>query len=373
MANIKGTNIASLIAPFTTDDAYPTHDSLYGKGGYKSVNTIIERNNIPVQRLTDGCVCYVVDEEQEYRWNAEDAEWVKVLAGLSDEDAAKLAKFNIYDNKLNIDEGELKVEDTIITNTDVFYPDNLGGYNSLIDLDNKVKDLERYKFPNVTLFGEPTINNGQISGFSVNNYAQFPFLVDFRNQAFEINMCFTTGPQARQQENIFDSIDGLAFAVRERSFVIAMSSDGVSWNMGEHVGDILVTPNTTYYVKFSWNRLVYSLQVSTDGSTYTEDIRVTDTRSLFAKQIIIGKSTDNLHIFGGSINLNYCSLSIRGQQVWQGMDDVGLATRLATDLSNIDEAGINKIQEIAAEGGLVMEFFFESGNTAKYKFTATQL
>ena len=33
------------------------------------------------------------------------------------------------------------------------------------------------------------------------------------------------------------------------------------------------------------------------------------------------------------------------------MDDVGLATRLATDMSNLDEAGVNKIKEIASEGG----------------------
>lgn len=213
-------------------------------------------------------------------------------------------------------------------------------------LKEKVDEIELSKFPNVTIFGLPTIQQGHISDFSVENYLQFPFLVDFHNQAFEIRMCFTTGDNIQTQENIFDSIDGLAFAVRGGHFVVAMSSDGQSWNMGEHIGVTNVLPNTTYYVKFSWNKLQYKLSVSIDNQTYTDDFSYTDTRSLFAKQIVIGKSTDNRYIFGGSINLNHCSLSIMGQEVWQGMDDAGLATRMATNMNNIDEEGVNFINNL---------------------------
>lgn len=241
-------------------------------------------------------------------------------------------------NTITINNTSLKGE----INLELATSDELQTTNERID------ELELYKFPNVTLFGEPNIQNGQLSNFSSLNYAQFPFLVDFHQQAFEINMCFTTGNQVATQENIFDSIDGLAFAVRGGHFVVAMSSDGQTWNMGEHIGTINVNTNTTYYVKFSWNKLQYKLDVSTDRTNYTNDFTVTDTRSLYAKQIVIGKSTDNRYIFSGSINLNYCSLSIMGQQVWQGMDDVGIATRLATDLSNIDEAGVNKIKDIVS-------------------------
>lgn len=518
MSNIKGTNIASLIAPFTTDDAYPTHDAKYGKGGYKTVNTIIERNDIPVQRLSDGCICYVKDEDQEYRWDAEESTWNKVLAGLSEEDKEKLGMLTVQkgspnnlsvngelsangdikwskdgemssitdlsdnlDNKIDKDgvktingesilgTGDITIsvdtqdyntlenkpsingttltgdisgetlgipeklsENCQYTNQDVkivnengdktivtinkatagtggtagvmtsnqatqletlsetfnISPDSVSSdkkisapdfssdkVDSLNDLSDKVDSLQLFKFPNVTIFGTPTINNGQISDFSQTDYMQFPFLVDFHNQAFEIKMCFTTGPQVTNQENIFDSIDGLAFAVRNSKFVIAMSSDGQTWNMGEHVGTFNVQPNTTYYVNFSWNRLVYTLKVSVDGQTYSDDIRVVDSRSLFAKQIIIGKSTDNLHIFSGSINLNNCSLSIMGQEIWQGMDDAGLATRLATDLSNIDEAGMKKIQEIAVDPfeTMVMELSFVNGETMKIDFPLKKL
>ena len=40
MSNIKGTNVASPIVPFTTDDTYATHEAKYGKGGFRTVQTI---------------------------------------------------------------------------------------------------------------------------------------------------------------------------------------------------------------------------------------------------------------------------------------------------------------------------------------------
>lgn len=210
----------------------------------------------------------------------------------------------------------------------------------------RVDEIEAYKFPNVTIFGTPQISNGQMSGFSNMNYAQFPFLVDFKGQRFEINMCFTTGENVTEQQNIIDSQFGLAMAVRNGKFVIAMSSNGTTWDMGEHVGIVSVSPMATYYVKLTWDGSAYDLLYSTDKSTYSTDIHVVNSNTLFPRRIVIGKGVDNTHIFGGSINLNYCSLSIMGHEVWTGMDDVGLATRLATDMSNIDDAGVEKVNEI---------------------------
>lgn len=214
------------------------------------------------------------------------------------------------------------------------------------EIDSKIADIELFKFPNVTIFGTPQINHGQMGNFSINNYAQFPFLVDFHSQPFEIDMCFTTGVNVTAQENIFDSDHGLAFAVRNGKFVIAMSSDGQSWNMGEHVGWIDVNPLTTYYVKLYWVDGTYKLDVSTDKESYTTDIEFNDDRTLYPKQIVIGKGGSGENHFSGIINLNYCYLSIRGQKVWQGMDDAGLATRLSTDLENIDQRGVEKVNEI---------------------------
>src|ERR1051326_1647112 len=59
MSNIPGTNIAAEIAPFTTADNYPTHDSQFGLGGWHEVATIADRDAIPAERKRAGMVCNV--------------------------------------------------------------------------------------------------------------------------------------------------------------------------------------------------------------------------------------------------------------------------------------------------------------------------
>lgn len=68
MSVLKGTNVASTVVPFTTEDMYATHDSLYGKGGYKEVATEQERDAIPETRLKEGTIVYVQDIKQEFRY-----------------------------------------------------------------------------------------------------------------------------------------------------------------------------------------------------------------------------------------------------------------------------------------------------------------
>lgn len=77
MSNILGTNIAALVAPFTTDDTYPTHDSVYGLGGWREVASIEDRNAIPVARTRAGMVVYV-QGDQPYLWNG--TSWVALLS-----------------------------------------------------------------------------------------------------------------------------------------------------------------------------------------------------------------------------------------------------------------------------------------------------
>lgn len=219
----------------------------------------------------------------------------------------------------------------------------------------KVDDLELFKFPNATIIGAPTINNGQISGFSQTSYLQFPFLMDFQGRHFAINMEFTTAADVTNQQNIFDSDFGLAFAIRSGKFVIAVSSNGTSWNIGEGVGSHTVLSNTTYRVQLAWDGTAYKLAYSVNGGeSYTEDISLASTVSPFPKQVYIGVGENYasvLNFFKGIINLNYASLYVADSLVWQGMDDVGLASRLATDLSNIDAAGEQRIKDIAGGGG----------------------
>lgn len=218
----------------------------------------------------------------------------------------------------------------------------------------KLSEMELFKFPNATIIGSPTINNGQISGFSAENYMRFPFIVNMQGRPFVIDMAFTTGADITNQQNIIDGIDhGIAFAIRSGKFVLVLGSTSGNWDIsqGEKISNVTVTPGTTYRVRISWDGSVYKFEYSTDGESYIEDtaMRVTSSLSLYPTQINIGVTAGLLGAFTGIINMNYCSLTISDKVVWTGMDDVGLATRMAVDMSNIDDAGVDKIEEVAVK------------------------
>ena len=66
MANINGTNLAAPVVPFTTDDTFPTHYAKYGKGGYRTVATITERDGIFTALREEGMEVYVVETSKKY-------------------------------------------------------------------------------------------------------------------------------------------------------------------------------------------------------------------------------------------------------------------------------------------------------------------
>lgn len=62
----KSLNISAPITPYSTSDKYPTHLSIFGKGGLKSVQNLQERNNIPEERREEGMMVYVVNNKKVY-------------------------------------------------------------------------------------------------------------------------------------------------------------------------------------------------------------------------------------------------------------------------------------------------------------------
>lgn len=210
-------------------------------------------------------------------------------------------------------------------------------------------------FPDVTIYGQPTINGAQIGNFSAQNYLQLPFVVDFAGRPWQIDFAFTTGTDVQTQQNILDSRFGLAFAIAQGKLEIALSSNGTSWNLGAHFGTLAITPETSYKVRMTFDGTQYEVKVSTNGSDYVSDIVVTSTESLAPKQMLIGVSPDGSHAFGGSVNLAHATLIISGKPVWQGMTEVGNATRMALDMSNIDAEGKQRLNDIAMQGAVGQE------------------
>lgn len=66
MADIQGTNVASGITPFTTEDTFPTHYSEYGKGGWREVETEADLSNISQDRLSYGMAVSVTSTQKIY-------------------------------------------------------------------------------------------------------------------------------------------------------------------------------------------------------------------------------------------------------------------------------------------------------------------
>lgn len=64
--NLPGVNVTSCIVPCTDEDKYATHDSFYGKGGWREVDTIEERNAIPMERRKVGMAVRVNRENKTY-------------------------------------------------------------------------------------------------------------------------------------------------------------------------------------------------------------------------------------------------------------------------------------------------------------------
>lgn len=91
MAELKGTQVAAIVVPFTDADKYATHDAEYGKGGFRSVETIDLRNAIPTERKTKGMVVRVNETGLHYYWNGSAwTEWLPKGTMLVD------AMFDIY-------------------------------------------------------------------------------------------------------------------------------------------------------------------------------------------------------------------------------------------------------------------------------------
>lgn len=63
MSEILGTNIAAQVVPFDSSDTYATHEDTYGKGGWRSVVDINERDAIPQERRKIGMAVYVQESD----------------------------------------------------------------------------------------------------------------------------------------------------------------------------------------------------------------------------------------------------------------------------------------------------------------------
>lgn len=215
--------------------------------------------------------------------------------------------------------------------------------NELGTIVERMDSLVLYKFPNATIIGEPTINNGQITNFTANNYLQFPFEFETKGRTWLLNGSFDTRGNVNTQQNIIDSSASVALAIRNGRLILALSTNGISFNLGEHQSMSDIEINTKYYFRLSFSGTQYLLSLSTDKETYLPEIIVSSTEPIASNTNTISSSN---HPFNGTINLNDWNLTVANTLVWQGMDDVGIASRLDVNASNLTQTGLENLKRL---------------------------
>ena len=81
MANIKGTNVAAPVVPFDTTDVHPSHEALYGKGGYRTVASNADRDAIPSARREAGMLVHVTATGLLWQLGGDLTTWSTFAAG----------------------------------------------------------------------------------------------------------------------------------------------------------------------------------------------------------------------------------------------------------------------------------------------------
>lgn len=105
MTKLFGTNISASIKPFDSEDIYATHESKYGKGGWREVDTYADLDLIPEARKTIGMAVYVVDEGNVYILKADG--WQKFTAGSGITVTREFKNFEEYEYE--DEHGEIKI------------------------------------------------------------------------------------------------------------------------------------------------------------------------------------------------------------------------------------------------------------------------
>lgn len=179
--------------------------------------------------------------------------------------------------------------------------------------------------------GTLTQAGSAFSGFSGSNYLALPgFPVDLR-QPFEfvIGANFTAGTLYQMLACKDPAYNG-TFALWYDG-----STSELKFKTGYNAATIsgVVSTNTNYLIKVSWNGTENKMFVSTDnGATYTQiGSTVTTSEDGGYGKLVIGKtpSTQFYEGFLGTINIGNAYLKFGENIVWQGMDTPGLQQRVA--------------------------------------------
>lgn len=75
MGTLGGTKVIAPIRPNDSLDQYPSHEAIYGKGGWRTVNDLAERSAISTDRREAGMIVYVTTQSTQYQLAVDLSSW----------------------------------------------------------------------------------------------------------------------------------------------------------------------------------------------------------------------------------------------------------------------------------------------------------
>lgn len=182
-----------------------------------------------------------------------------------------------------------------------------------------------------TVVGNPTITDGVVSGFSINNYLDLNTAFNPGIKPWEIQFKLKTGSNITTESYYFRSSKskpdtngrfGITLGLYNKHFTMGLCFDGTTWSSDIPASTYTVIANTYYWIKVVYTGAMYYLAYSLDGINFIKTIEYNNSNCLYGGLLVsqIGVySYSNAYKspWLGSIDLNETYININ-RLAWFG-------------------------------------------------------
>ena len=185
----------------------------------------------------------------------------------------------------------------------------------------KALGITRYEARGIDAHGDLLINNLGISNFSSGTYAVTDTAIPAGSTNFEFGTKFTVGNNVSTLQYILGREYYFDLYIRYSGLTTDIGN-GSSWISTTISGNTTLTNGSTYWAKVIFNGSQYIIQLSTDGTTYNNEIVISMSTPQPSHTIPLGNivlaNLSTLTAFGGTISLDDTYVKSDGNIVWQG-------------------------------------------------------
>ena len=181
--------------------------------------------------------------------------------------------------------------------------------------------LDIIKADNYTVVGSPIISkDGVASGFSTSNYVNIGTFSP-NDKPWTIYIKVTTGSNANLNEQILGCTDaieqGIEFGIRNSKWIWWLGESGYNISHGGS-SSYTVLPDTTYWIKISFNGTTYQFNYSLDGKDYLIGMTAISDKKIGGGGKSLGcDAFQKTAPWTGSIDLNSFKIYVDGNLVHQ--------------------------------------------------------